>query len=454
MKAFVWDTRFETGITLVDTQHRHLVEIVNQLGEVLIAGNATEDAMATVFAELARYAQQHFADEEALMQQAGLDPRHCAAHQQHHQQFVAQLVAMWGGRANLADAANVLHGYLSSWLTFHILEEDQAMARQLTRVHGGTPAPDAFEQDQVPLDLGSAVLLEAMGKLYHVLSLQNKALQDANQQLEDKVASRTRDLLRSEKMAAVGQLAAGVAHEINNPIGYVNSNLSTLTRYATQLVEVVDACAASAAQSPALAQTMAELQARYELDYLKQDLVDLLAESREGLDRVKNIVQALKDFAHADSAELVATDLVAGLESTLKVAGTELKRKADIVRELQPMPQVLCAPGQINQVFMNLLVNAAHAIKDHGVITLRNGFDDAGVWVEVADNGCGITPEHLSRVFEPFFTTKPVGQGTGLGLSVSWDIVVKQHGGRLDVHSEPGHGATFRVWLPRRAESA
>jgi signal transduction histidine kinase len=295
------------------------------------------------------------------------------------------------------------------------------------------------------------VLLAAMGKLYHVLSLQNKALQEANERLEDKVAARTRDLLRSEKMAAVGQLATGVAHEINTPIGYVNSNLGTLSKYASQLLAALDACAACAGQSPELARTLQALEQKYELAYLKEDLVALLSESRDGLDRVKTIVQALKDFAHADSTELVSADLVAGLESTLKVAGTDLRHKADIVRELKPMPAVLCAPGQINQVFMNLLVNAAHAIKEHGQITLRNGFDEVGVWVEIGDTGEGIAPEHLSRVFEPFFTTKPVGQGTGLGLSVSWDIVVKQHGGRLDVRSEPGHGASFTVWLPRRA---
>jgi hemerythrin-like metal-binding protein len=451
MKAFVWDTCFETGFALVDDQHRRLVDIVNRLGDVLIAGSATDTAMAAVFGELASYAQRHFADEESLMVQAGLDQRHVAAHRQHHAQFVAQLVSMWRGRAELGNAADVLHGYLSSWLTFHILEEDQAMARQITQVRKGASALEAFESDQAPRDVGSAVLLAAMGKLYHVLSLQNKALQEANQRLEDKVAARTRDLLRSEKMAAVGQLATGVAHEINTPIGYVNSNLGTLSKYASQLLAALDACAACAGQSPELARTLQALEQKYELAYLKEDLVALLSESRDGLDRVKTIVQALKDFAHADSTELVSADLVAGLESTLKVAGTDLRHKADIVRELQPMPAVLCAPGQINQVFMNLLVNAAHAIKEHGQITLRNGFDEVGVWVEIGDTGEGIAPEHLSRVFEPFFTTKPVGQGTGLGLSVSWDIVVKQHGGRLDVRSEPGHGASFTVWLPRRA---
>jgi len=324
------------------------------------------------------------------------------------------------------------------------------MARQLSRVHGGTPAAEAFDEDQVPRDVGSAVLLQAMGKLYHVLSLQNKALQEANEKLEDKVAARTRDLLRSEKMAAVGQLATGVAHEINTPIGYVNSNLGTLSRYTTQLLAALDACMACAGQSPELARTLQALEQKYELAYLKEDLVALLAESRDGLDRVKTIVVALKDFAHADSAEMVSADLLVGLESTLKVASTDIRQKADIVRELQPMPPVLCAPGQINQVFMNMLVNAAHAIQGHGVITLRNGFDDHEVWVEIADNGPGIAPEHLSRVFEPFFTTKPVGQGTGLGLSVSWDIVVKQHGGRIEVRSQPGQGASFKVHLPRR----
>jgi signal transduction histidine kinase len=148
---------------------------------------------------------------------------------------------------------------------------------------------------------------------------------------------------------------------------------------------------------------------------------------------------------------MIASDLLAGLESTLNVVWSELKCKADIVRELTPMPLVCCIPGQINQVFMNLLVNAAQAIQGHGTIMLRSGTNGKDVWIEIADTGSGMTPDICNRLFEPFFTTKPVGKGTGLGLSISWDIVVEKHGGHIDVKSEPGKGSCFTVRLPINA---
>ncbi|MEI8168227.1 MAG: bacteriohemerythrin [Rhodoferax sp.] len=448
MQAFVWNSRFETGIALVDAQHRQLVDIVNRMGTILIDGGAAPEAISGVFVELANYAQRHFADEERLMREAGLAPRHVALHQQHHRQFVAQLTQMWKGRANLSNPAEVLHGFLSSWLTFHILEEDQSMARQMTLVQQGTPAEAALQHEEQEADNTSAILLAAMHQLYHLLALQNKGLAEANELLEEKVAARSRELVQSEKMAAVGQLAAGVAHEINNPIGFVNSNLGTLGHYTKQLLDIIDACEVSCAEHPALASRFKQMKTAADLPFLREDLSDLLKESQDGLDRVKHIVQALKDFAHPDSGEMVYTDLLAGLESTLNVVASQLRCKADIVRELTPLPPVKCVPGQINQVFMNLLVNAAQAIDGHGTITLRSGTDALGVWIEITDSGCGMTDDVRQHLFEPFFTTKPVGKGTGLGLSISWDIVVKKHGGRLEVNSAPGQGSRFTVWLP------
>jgi len=454
MKAFVWNDRFETGLATVDDQHHRLVEVINRLGAMLIDGSATEASLAATFGELADYAKRHFADEERLMAQAGLDPRHTDMHRQHHRQFVEQLVGLWKGRASLTQPAEVLHGFLSSWLTFHILEEDQAMARQLELVRQGSSPAQAFDSAQLPADTASVVLLGAMHELYGVLSKQNKALAEANERLEGQVAERTRSLLQAEKMAAVGQLAAGVAHEINNPIGFVNSNLGTLRGYAEQLLGLLDACARLSAGDTAAAAEFERLATEADLPYLREDLTALLNESQDGLDRVKNIVLALKDFAHADSADMVETDLLAGLDSTIKVASNELKYKAEVVKALTPLPTVHCIPGQINQVFMNLLVNAAHAMPQRGTITLRSGSDDEGVWVDVEDNGCGIPPENLARIFEPFFTTKPVGKGTGLGLAVSWDIVVNKHRGRLSVRSVLGQGSCFRLWLPRQGTAA
>jgi signal transduction histidine kinase len=167
----------------------------------------------------------------------------------------------------------------------------------------------------------------------------------------------------------------------------------------------------------------------------------------EGLRRVRDIVQALKDFSHVDEAEWQVADLHHGLDSTLNIVSNEIKYKAQVVKEYGLLPEINCLASQLNQVFMNLLINAGHAIKEQGTIRIRTGAENGWVWVEIADTGVGIAPEHLNRIFEPFFTTKPVGTGTGLGLSLSYGIVNK-HGGRIDVASELGRGTRFTVRLP------
>jgi len=247
-----------------------------------------------------------------------------------------------------------------------------------------------------------------------------------------------------------------VAHEINNPIGFVSSNVTVLGDYLADLLAVLDAYASAEpliARDPrALAAIRGVCQER-DLDFVRQDSQKLLAESRDGLMRVKQIVQNLKDFSRVDQVEWQLADLHQGLNSTLNMVASELLSKAEVVRAYGDLPPLLCNPGQLNQVFMNLLVNSAQAIETQGTITLRtgrqsgaDGQSDWG-WVEVQDTGAGIAPEHLKRIFEPFFTTKPVGSGTGLGLSLSYGIV-KKHGGRIEVTSERGKGSCFRVWLP------
>ncbi|HUY02541.1 MAG TPA: ATP-binding protein, partial [Rhodocyclaceae bacterium] len=207
------------------------------------------------------------------------------------------------------------------------------------------------------------------------------------------------------------------------------------------------------ADQPAGAE-LKRLKAELDLAFLRQDIPQLMNESKEGISRVRKIVQDLKDFSHADSSqEWKWADLHQGLESTLNVVHNEIKYKAEVVKEYGELPQVECLPSELNQVFLNLLVNAAHAIPDgeRGKITLKSGCDEERVWVEIADTGSGIAPENLKRIFDPFFTTKPVGRGTGLGLSLSYGIVNK-HGGRIEVASEPGRGTTFRIVLPRRQD--
>jgi two-component system NtrC family sensor kinase len=265
-------------------------------------------------------------------------------------------------------------------------------------------------------------------------------------------------LMQSEKLASIGQLAAGVAHEINNPVGYVFSNFGTLEKYLADLFRVLEAYEQAEGQlagSPEGAR-LAALRAEIELDYLKQDVPALMNESREGIKRVRKIVQDLKEFSHVDTKQdWEWTNLHQGIDSTLNIVNNEIKYKAEVVKHYGELPDVQCLPSEINQVFMNLLVNAAHAVhKERGTITVRTGVQGEQVWVEIEDDGCGIPKENLSRIFDPFFTTKPVGKGTGLGLSLSYGIVQK-HGGRLEVDSEPGRGTRFRVTLPvRHAEIA
>ena len=247
MDAFVWDDRFVTGLKTVDGQHMHLVELVNKVGDFLLESRGDEAALQTVFGELASYATEHFREEEGLMAKYAVDPRHSEAHTTHHRDFVTQLVSMWERRDQSSDPAAMLHGFLASWLTVHILGEDQVMARMIDAIQTGVDPAAAYEHEAVQRDNSVSALLDALHKLYHVLSIQNRELAAANQSLESKVAERTHDLgeansqlqkdeedlrhglahveatqqqlLNSEKMASLGRMVAGFAHELNTPVG-------------------------------------------------------------------------------------------------------------------------------------------------------------------------------------------------------------------------------------------
>jgi hemerythrin-like metal-binding protein len=307
-------------------------------------------------------------------------------------------------------------------------------------------------QDVTERHQAQEALLQNQEQLEAQVSARTRELSEINQQLEaerqelthllSKVDEAQQQLLQSEKMAAIGQLAAGVAHEINNPVGFVNSNLGTLKTYTQQLLHLLDAYEQGDAVNIAKQRKMADL------EFLREDLPALLDESQDGLERVTRIVQDLKDFSRVDQAEHQRADLNAALQSTLNVVRNELRYKAEIKLELGDIPEIDCVPAQLNQVFMNLLVNAAQAIPERGTITVRSGMERDHVWFEIEDTGSGMSEETRKRIFEPFFTTKPVGKGTGLGLSISYDIVVKKHNGRMDVRSHPGKGSCFRLWLP------
>ena len=277
------------------------------------------------------------------------------------------------------------------------------------------------------------------------------ALETVNLQLDETYSQ----LLQAEKLAALGQLAAGVAHEINNPIGFVNSNLGTLNGYLKDLLRIVEAYEEVIATRPDKTKEYVDLQslkAELDLDFLRTDAPQLITESLDGVTRVRGIVKDLKNFAHVDvSPEWGPANLHECLDSTLNIANHEIKYKATVVKDYGELPEVECLPSQLNQVFLNLLVNAAQAIPEdgQGTITVRTSADSENVRIEVCDSGCGIAPENIKKIFDPFFTTKPIGTGTGLGLSLSYGII-KRHHGRIEVGSEVGRGTTFRITLPIR----
>lgn len=294
-----------------------------------------------------------------------------------------------------------------------------------------------------------------MHHLEHLVDQRTAQFKQASEDLQREIDERKQlesQLVQSEKLASLGQMAAGVAHEINNPIGFISSNLGTLDGYFKQLLSVLDTwqTLGPTPDSESLAR-LEQLRKDADLDFLLEDIPVLIRESKEGIGRVGQIVKDLKDFSRVDSQQQWQwANLQQGIESTLNIVASELKYKADLIKEYQPLPDIECLPSQINQVIMNLVVNAAQAMgPERGTITLRTGQQQDTAWVEVADTGAGIAPDILQKIFDPFFTTKPVGQGTGLGLSLSYGIV-KKHGGDISVRSEPGVGTTFRIELPMR----
>ena len=268
-------------------------------------------------------------------------------------------------------------------------------------------------------------------------------------------------LIQSEKMASIGQLASGVAHEINNPAGFVISNLNTFDRYMEtfdrfhQTYRELMAClekeaAGTAGRGKTLEAEILRAKSHIEpldLDFVCEDSRELIAECRDGMQRISKIVGDLKNFAHPGKDEIEYVDLNACLETSLNIVWNEIKYKARVHKHFGRLQPVACLPQKLNQVVMNLLVNAAQAIESRGHITLTTRTDDRYAEVTVADTGSGIPPEIQGRIFDPFFTTKDVGQGTGLGLNVAYNVM-QQHGGTIAVESEVGRGTTFRLRLP------
>lgn len=290
------------------------------------------------------------------------------------------------------------------------------------------------------------------------LENRNKELHDALEKLKYTQSQ----LVQQEKLAAIGQLAAGVAHEINNPLGFVMSNVETLEKYSIRLKEVLEKYAglkgvvkeADIEEAMRVLNEIGELEKRYHVDLITEDLKTLLDDTNDGLSRISKIVLGLRIFSRVDNQDKMTDyDLNAGIENTILVANNEIKYYADIEKNLGDIPLVALSGNQINQVLLNIVINAVHAIKERqdgqrGLIKIFSYMDSGYICCDIEDNGTGIPEENLNRIFDPFFTTKPVGQGTGLGLSISYDIIVNKHGGEINVKGTPGKGAVFSIKLP------
>ncbi len=294
----------------------------------------------------------------------------------------------------------------------------------------------------------------------------NETLADMNENLKEKVQKQAAMIVQAEKMASVGLLAAGVAHEINNPIAFVNSNLSAVKTYFKKITGLYEKFkniesfldSLNTPQAEQVLKELADFKTENKIEMIFEDLEDLADESIDGIDRVKTIVRDLKTFSRIDEAELKAVDINAAIDTTLNMVKNEFKYKAEVEKRYADLPPVVCFPQKISQVFMNLLINAGQSIEEKGKIIIetkrtalgrREG--DQYIGISIIDSGCGIPEEHLNKLFDPFFTTKPVGTGTGLGLNIVYEII-KAHGGKIDVDSKPGEGTRFTILLPVNRE--
>lgn len=334
---------------------------------------------------------------------------------------------------------------------------------------------DAGGDDLLPKTVPDAVLRTKLVAMDRVARLRQRLFQ-ANQQMEEDIRARKQaeaelsrrcaelselntamsamqtQLIQTEKLASLGQLAAGVAHEINTPIGFVLSNLGSLEKYLGDLSAGLNAYeAATSSVAEDLARTLQAARKKYDLDYIREDAPSLIAESCDGVKRVSKIVQSLRDFSQLDNQEhWQEFDLNQGIETALKRVAEELPVTAQVEKNFGDLPQIECLPEQVIQVFRNLLKNALQAVsgKEAGVVRIHTRLNDRDqVLVDIEDNGCGMSADTVKKVFDPFFTTRPVGSGAGLGLSLSYGIV-KNHGGEIEVASVENRGSRFRVTIP------
>lgn len=305
-------------------------------------------------------------------------------------------------------------------------------------------ARNEFEQELIELNQS---LEDHVERRTEKINAQMLELQAANETIADTQAK----LLQSEKLASLGQLSAGIAHEINNPIAFIHSNVKSLSEYVDVYQKLLQLFQSSRDvkqdEIDALMLRIAELEEEEDIEFINEDINSLIGDTLDGALRVKDIVKGLQEFSHINGDAKTSCDINACLNSTLKIVKNDFKNRCTVVTDFDEIPLVHANQGEINQVLLNLLVNGGHAVGTNGTVSLKTEFVDGMVVISVQDDGSGIEQANLDKIFDPFFTTKEVGVGTGLGLSISYGII-KDHGGTISVESEIGQGSTFTIRLP------
>jgi len=341
-------------------------------------------------------------------------------------------------------------------------EYHKLLKRQVAKYIGDEEIPEKFEH-----------LLEAVNSAYNEFekdkTLLERSLDLSSREYKEnlqKIERLQTQIINQEKMAGIGQLSAGIAHEINNPLGFVKSNIYTLKGYMDKIKKLLELYFHIEDKLKDVHEEfykenfpeVAEYKKKNKIDFIFEDIDDIIPESKDGISRMENIVKSLLGFARkASSSEYNEYDINSNIKSTITIAYNEIKYYAAVEENLEAVPTIKALEGEINQVILNLLVNAAHAIKSkgiQGIIKIHTYCDDGYVKCEISDNGIGISEENINSIFNPFFTTKPVGIGTGLGLSISHDIIVNKHSGSIEVKSNEGEGTTFIISLPIDATKA
>lgn len=332
--------------------------------------------------------------------------------------------------------------------------DDKGILKQSFELGATDYIEKPIEEIETVARIGSAIrgveLLQENIKTHAALLEQNTRLERLNSEL-----LRAKDrLIQTEKMAAIGQLAAGVAHEINNPIGFVNSNFSTLQGYVKELLAFYETIKTGQQNDPLMGETVHRALQNDMLAFIQEDIPILFEDTQTGLTRVKDIVDSLRSFSRIDMEnENAIYDVNQGINDTLKVAKNKYFDVAEVHLSLGDLPDIQANGGKINQVILNILINAVQAIQavhvnEMGRIDIGTRQVGENIMIQICDNGCGMTEDVIKNLFNPFFTTKPVGEGTGLGMSMSYDIIVNAHGGHFEIESKEGRGSCFKITLP------